>query len=93
MDSYNFTSISDQHLDYQVGLIKNLMPKAGQSLVKCTLQARGIYMSLPRVQESMTLVDPVATALRWAALISHCTYSVSGPYTLWHIDGNHKLVR
>lgn len=93
MGPYNFTSISDSDLDHQVSLIKNLKPEAGQSMVKGTLQASGIHVSLPRVQESITRIDPVATALRWAAPISCRTYSVSGPNALWHIDGNHKLVR
>ncbi len=93
MDTYNFTNIPDRDLDRQVTLIKNLMPEVGQSMVKGALQARQIYVSFSRVQESITRVDPVATALRWSALISRRTYSVSGPNALWHMDGNHKLVR
>ena len=32
-------------------------------------------------------------AQRWLALTPRCSYSVPGPLSLWHIDGNHKLVR
>ncbi len=93
MDPYNFTHISDCDLDRQVSSIKQLMPEAGKNMVKGALQGRGIHVSFSRVQDSMSGVDPVATALRWATPISRRTYSVSGPNALWHIDGNHKLVR
>lgn len=75
MDPYGFTHISDHDLDGHVSAIKHFMPDA---------------VSFSRVQESLTCVDPVATAMRWATPISRRTYSVSGPNALWHMDGNHK---
>lgn len=93
MDPYDFTRISNQDLDRHVTHIKQFMPDAGQSIVKGGLEGRGIHVSFSRVQESLTRVDPVTTALRWATPISRRSYSVSGPNALWHMDGNHKLVR
>ena len=37
--------ISDSDLDHQVTAIKNLMPDAGQSMVKGILQAKEIHVS------------------------------------------------
>ena len=37
MDPYNFTHTSDHDLDHQVSSIKQLMPEAGQSMVKGAL--------------------------------------------------------
>ncbi|KAA0701572.1 hypothetical protein E1301_Tti022885 [Triplophysa tibetana] len=40
-------------------------------------------------------IDPVGTVLRSLdlQLTQRRPYSVPGPLSLWHIDGNHKLVR
>ena len=46
-----------------------------------------------RVAESLIRVDEAAVAMRWAHVIRRRTYQVAGPNTLWHIDGNHKLIR
>ncbi|KAL0978844.1 hypothetical protein UPYG_G00176460 [Umbra pygmaea] len=48
-----------------------------------------------RVRESLRRVDPYGTELR--ALANHTLhrrqYSVPAPNAMWHIDGNHKLIR
>ena len=36
--------------------------------------------------------DPIAASFRWGAIVLR-TYSVSGPNSLWHIDGHHSLIR
>ncbi len=37
--------------------------------------------------------DPINTALRWQQMVRRRPYSVPGPNSLWHINGNHKLIR
>ena len=92
-ESHNFTAISDVDLDDCVRRIKNRMPEAGQSMVNGALCAQGVHVPLLRMRESLLRVDPVCTALRWAAPISRRVYSVPASNYLWHIDGNHKLIR
>jgi hypothetical protein len=41
----------------------------------------------------MKRVNPVGSAFRSIQQIHRRTYSVAGPNSLWHIDGNHKLIR
>lgn len=41
----------------------------------------------------MARIDPSGAALRSVVSIERRTYSVAGPNSLWHIDGNHKLIR
>ena len=41
----------------------------------------------------MRELDPVGTALRWRGSICWRKYSVRCPNALWHIDGNHKMIR
>lgn len=93
VDPYDFSDISDRDLQARIASIKQVMPDAGQNMVKGMLRAQGIHVSLPRIRESISRVDPVATALRWASPISRRVYAVPRPNALWHMDGNHKLVR
>lgn len=48
-----------------------------------------------RVQESMRRVDPQGVLMRSLQLNPRRRrkYTVPAPNSLWHIDGNHKLIR
>jgi len=76
-----------------VQAVKLIMPDAGQSMIRGVLLARGVNVPLSRLQECILVVDPINTALRWATPIHRRRYVVEAPNSLWHIDGNHKLVR
>ena len=41
----------------------------------------------------MLELDPVGTALRWRGTVCPRKYNVLCPNALWHIDGNHKMIR
>lgn len=41
----------------------------------------------------MRRVDPEGTIARRLSTINRRVYSVPAPLSLWHIDGNHKLIR
>ena len=38
-------------------------------------------------------VDPSGSLMRRLRVINQRQYHVNGPGTLWHVDGNHKLIR
>ena len=38
-------------------------------------------------------INPGAAALRTVNKLHRRAYKVAGPNSLWHIDGNHKLIR
>ncbi len=92
-DPYGLSDISDQELDAMVCDIKKYMPYIGIRMVQGTLRARGTRVPQYRVRQCMHRVDPVNTALRWACPISRRVYSVPSSNSLWHMDGNHKLIR
>lgn len=69
------------------------MPEAGQNIIRGLLQARNIYVPMTRIRECIIEVDPINTAMRWAQPRRRRVYSVPHPNSLWHIDGNHKLIR
>ena len=86
------TDINDYELDERIRDIthnKNI----GYRGAKSQLEAVGIQLSYSRVRESMLRVDPGGIALRWGNTVQRRTYSVKSPNELWHIDGNHKLIR
>jgi hypothetical protein len=92
-DDVRFTQISDQELRYQVEAVKRDMPEIGYNMMRGVLRSRGIHVSIPRIQQCISDIDPINTALRWAAPTSRRRYGVPYPNYIWHIDGNHKLVR
>ena len=56
------------------------------------LQSQGIFVQRGRLRDSIHRTDPINTALRMNQLVRRRPYSVRGPNSLWHIDGNHKLI-
>ena len=91
--AHGFTQIFDQDLAEHVRCIKQDMPEIGYNMMRGVLRSRGIYVSIPRLQQCISDVDPINTAMRWAAPISRRRYEVPYPNYIWHADGNHKLVR
>ena len=65
----------------------------GQRNVLGQLQAEGHIVQRERVADSLSRVDAAGVAMRWSRTIHRRTYQVPGPNALWHIDGNHKLIR
>lgn len=66
----------------------------GPEAVRASLRANGMRVQRRRVRASMMRTNPGAAALR--AIMrrpERRSYQVAGPNSLWHIDGNHKLIR
>ena len=57
------------------------------------LLSRGLRVQQHRIRESQRRVDPAGSIMRQLKTIKHRQYHVNGPGALWHIDGNHKLIR
>ena len=59
------------------------------------LLARGLRIEQSRIRECMRRVNPEGVLQRALELrlIQIRRYHVKGPLSLWHIDGNHKLIR
>ena len=90
-----YNQISNENLD---GIIENILcdfPETGYKRMTGFLKTRGIIVQQNRIREAMRRVNPVGTMMR--ALRLHVThrrsYEVPCPLALWHIDGNHKLIR
>jgi predicted transcriptional regulator len=86
-------NMTDDELDALVRDIQSQFPNAGYRRVYSQLRSRDIKVPQSRVRESMHRTDPEGVSMRWLSITPRRVYNVSGPLALWHIDGNHKLIR
>ena len=88
-----YSCMSDIELDNLVTRLQQQHPNSGYRLIRGHLAAMGYRVQEVRITDSLRRVDPVGVASRWFQGIHRRTYSVPNPNALWHIDGNHKLIR
>ncbi|KAJ3070520.1 hypothetical protein HDU98_006491 [Podochytrium sp. JEL0797] len=92
VDPYNWTDISDQELLMQVREIISRFPKSGAGFVKSHLEEEyKTRVSRKRVRHAVGVADPIGVFNRLVRTVVRRKYSVAGPHSLQHIDGNHKL--
>lgn len=89
----NYSVISDNDLDRLVAELKRKYPTCGEVLLTSHLLIRGIRIQRFRLRASLHRIDPRAIELHRRETVQRRTYSVEAPNSLWHIDGNHKLIR
>ena len=88
-----FSSIDQDGLDSVVRDIKNKHPNCGEVMITGHLRARGITVQRNCARESVHRVDPQGVDDQRCRRISRRVYSVLCPNFMWHLDGNHKLIR
>ena len=62
-------------------------------VMRSLLSVHGVYVQESRVRDAMRRIDPVGVSFRWSQSIRRRVYQVNCPNALWHIDGNHSLIR
>jgi hypothetical protein len=87
------TNISDEELNNLIYEYQNGYPDRGEVSTVSYLRALGVNVVRQRVRDSIGLVDNAGREFRTRRLIPRVVYYVAGPHHLWHIDGNHKLIR
>ena len=88
-----YSQLSDDQLDDLVGSIQQQFPHCGNRQMFGHLTSRGVRVQYHRVRESQRRIDPGGSVLRQLRCMKRRKYSVKGPQHLWHVDGNHKLIR
>ena len=88
-----YSHIDDDHLDQFVREAQQENPNIGLRLTRGFLKSRGHRVQLERIRGSLLRTDPEGVLQRWSQAVRRRRYSVPGPLSLWHIDGNHKLIR
>ena len=66
---------------------------SGKKTIEGELISQGIRVQRRRLRASLKRVDPVGRRLRSLNAIRRRMYNVPSPLALWHMDGNHKLIR
>ena len=96
MSEYNlsirstYSNISDAELD---AIVQQQFNGWGNRQVYGSLVSLGIRVPHQRVRESQRRVDPEGSMMCRLNRVQRRRYSVPCPQHLWHIDGNHKLIR
>ncbi|CAI5686488.1 unnamed protein product [Oreochromis niloticus] len=93
--SDRYSSIGDEDLDAKVLDIQRHHPNASCRMMMGHLRSRGIHIQRFRLMDSMRRVNPEGVVMRRLSIQTarRRQYSVPAPSHLWHIDGNHKLIR
>ena len=65
----------------------------GRTYLGGYLKLLGLRIQRRRIRECVARVEPANTALRWGIVVSRRQYSVPWPNSLWHLDGQHSLIR
>ncbi|CAB4012840.1 hypothetical protein AC249_AIPGENE23002 [Paramuricea clavata] len=95
LKSCNYTMLSDEQLDEQISDILKVFPNCGYRRMRGFLTARGLHIQWRRIEDSMKRVCPEGILMRCLQfnVLKRRIYNVRSPLSLWHIDGNHKLIR
>ncbi|CAG2184516.1 uncharacterized protein [Mytilus edulis] len=90
-----FSDINDDDLVDIVIEIKQNHPNDGEALLDGHLKARTppIKIQRWRLRAAIHFVDSAGVQARRTVTIKRRQYSVPCPHYLWHIDGNHKLIK
>ena len=90
-----YSDFSDNDLDLIVERLMREFPNSGYKRMTGLLHNAGYRIQQNRIRESMRRVNPDGVLLRALELraVRRRRYQVPGPLALWHIDGNHKLIR
>ena len=88
-----YSLLLDNDLDEVIKRLKQEYPFSGIRILMGALQSEGIKVTRQRLQNSIQRVDVLGSVSRSIRTTMRRIYRVSGPNALWHIDGNHKLIR
>lgn len=90
------SNISDVELDQHLRDAMVSLPYIGERLISGFFRTKDITVQRRRIRDAIRRVDPYGLKQRRELLhkrIRRRVYSVPNPHSLWHFDGNHKLIR
>ena len=88
-----FTSESQPEIETAVVASKQQHANAGEAIIQGHLSSMGVHVQRHKIRRAIHAVDPEGVEERKQKPIKRRVYSVPCPNYIWHIDGNHKLVR
>ena len=91
--STQYSEITDDELNEVTREIQSAFPMCGNRQMQGHLLSRGLRVQQTRIRDSQRRIDPHGTLVRHLHGIQRRQYKVQAPRSLYHIDGNHKLIR
>ncbi|PIK43879.1 hypothetical protein BSL78_19271 [Apostichopus japonicus] len=88
-----FSEPKNAELDEMVKAAVGKNSSYGEKMVAGLLASKNVHVQRDRIRQSIRRVDPDGVDTRKRVALHRRQYSVPGPNSLWHIDGNHKLIR
>ena len=88
-----FSRLSESDVEHEVRVIKQDHPNSGEVMVQGHLQSKGIHVQRDKVRKAIHAVDPEGVEQRKQKPIKRRVYQSPFPNYVWHIDGNHKMIR
>ena len=82
--------IADADLDVIIRMLRHHYSRAGITMLHGLLRALGYHIPRSRIRESLLRIDPVQRVFE-RIRIRRRVYSVPGPNSLWHHDGQHGI--
>ena len=80
--------LSDDHLDHLILQLRGHYTRAGITMLDGMLRRLGYHIPREAIRQSLLRIDPVQRVFE-RIRIRRRTYSVPGPNSLWHHDGQH----
>ena len=88
-----FSGLTQTEVEIEVESVKNSHPNSGEVMVQGHLTCKGIHVQREKVRKAIRAVDPEGVENRKQKPIKRRVYTNPFPNYVWHIDGNHKLIR
>ena len=88
-----YATLTDDELDHLVICIQDQFPTCGNRQMYGHLLSQGHRVQQRRIRECQCRTCPEGTMMRRLGCLRRREYKVAAPCSLYHIDGNHKLVR
>jgi hypothetical protein len=82
------SDISDSHLDNLISQLRQHYTRAGITMLDGMVRRLGYRIPRERIRQSLLRIDPVQRVFE-RIRIRRRVYSVPGPNSLWHHDGQH----
>ena len=85
------STLSDDAVDNLILQLRSHFRRAGISMLDGMLRRLGHHLPRERIRESLMRIDPVQRVFQ-RIRIRRRVYSVPGPNSLWHHDGQHGMI-
>jgi len=82
--------MTDDELDIYILHHRTEFPRAGIAMIHGALHSDGQNVPHERIRQSLVRVDPIGRIFH-RHVIERRVYSVPGPMSLWHHDGQHGM--